>query len=125
MTLRSRRIRLVLGLVAAVVVAAVLVAPVVLTGGPGGKPCAATLLFRGETYTARDAAGGFVQAIAVGIGVTHGCGTTPANVNVRSLAGVAPSRAIGISGDQSSVYVRRGVCARASADLLLHCLEHG
>jgi hypothetical protein len=124
MTLRSRRIRLVLGLAAAVVIAVVLVAPVVLSGGSGGKPCAASLLFRGRTYEARDASG-FVQAIAIGVGVTRGCGAAPANVNVRSLAGVAPSRAIGISGDQSSVYVGRGVCARASTDLLLRCLKRG
>jgi hypothetical protein len=117
----NRRVRVLLGLAAAILIAGVLVAPVVLRGS-GGKPCAASLLFRGRTYTAR-AATGFVQAIAIGIGVTRGCGAAPANVNVRSLAGIAPSRAIGISGDQSSVYVRRGVCAHASADALLACLR--
>lgn len=120
MALRDRRIRLLLGLAAAVVIAGALVAPVVLSGGSGGKPCAATLLFRGSAYTARDASG-FVQAIAIGVGVTRGCGAAPQNVNVRSLAGISPARAIGISGDQSSVYVRRGVCTGA-ADLLA-CLR--
>lgn len=118
----SRRLRVLLGLTAAVVVAAILVAPVVLSGGSGGKPCAALLTFREQTYVAREASG-FVQAIAIGVGVTHGCGLTPANVNVRSLAGVSPSRAIGISGDESSAYVRRGVCASASAVALLACLR--
>lgn len=122
MALRDRRIRLLLGLAAAVAIGAALVAPVVLSGGSRGKPCAATLLFRGSTYTARDASG-FVQAIAIGVGVTRGCGIAPQNVNVRSLAGVTPSRAIGVSGDESSVYVRRGLCAAASSGSLLRCLS--
>ncbi|MGH2935972.1 MAG: hypothetical protein ACRDL2_15865 [Gaiellaceae bacterium] len=120
MALRDRRIRLLLGLAAAVAIGAALVAPVVLSGGSGGNPCAATLLFRGNTYTARDAAG-FVQAVAIGVGVTRGCGIAAQNVDVRSLAGVASSRAIGVSGDQSSVYVRRGVCEGASS--LFACLR--
>jgi hypothetical protein len=111
-----------IGLGAAVVIAAALVAPVVLSSGGGGKPCAATLVYGGRTYVAREA-GGFVQAIAIGVAVAHGCGAPPANVDVRSLAGVPASRAIGISTDQSSVYVRRGVCAQASSTALLDCLK--
>jgi hypothetical protein len=123
MPLRSRRIRVIIGLATAIVIGAVLVAPVVLSGGSGGKPCAASLLFRGHRYVAREAAG-FVQAIAVGVGVVHGCGVTATNVDVRSLAGVPPSRAIGVSTDQSSVYVRPGMCAGVAANALLGCLKH-
>ena len=110
------------GLVVAAVIAAVLVAPVVLSGGSGGPPCAATLAFRGATYVARPMSG-FVQAVAIGVGVTHGCGQAPANVDVRSLSGIDASRAIGVSTDQSSVYVRRGVCASTERDALLACLR--
>jgi len=110
------------GLVVAVVIAGALVAPVVLSGGSGGAPCAATVAFDGSTYLARPV-GGFVQAIAIGVGVTHGCGVAPSNVNVRSLSGIDPVRAVGVSGDQSSVYVRRGVCAAAGRDALLACLR--
>ena len=122
MALRSRRLRVLVGLLAALAIAAALVAPVVLSGGSGGAPCAATLAFRGSTYVARPVAG-FVQAIAIGVGVTHGCGAAPANVDVRSLSGVEPARAIAVSGDESSVYVRRGVCASAARDRLLACLR--
>jgi len=118
----GRRWRLLIGLVTAAVIAAVLVAPVVISSGGGGKPCAATLLYGGRTYVARDA-GGSVQAIAIGVGVTRGCGVAPANVNVRSLTGVDPVDAIGISGDQTSVYVRRGVCPSATSATLLGCLR--
>lgn len=122
MPLRSRRIRVIAGLATAVVIGTALVAPVVLSGGSRGKPCAASLLFRDHTYLAREASG-FVQAIAIGVGVAHGCGVPATNVDVRSLAGVPPSRAIGVSTDQSSVYVRAGVCAQTSADALLRCLH--
>ncbi len=122
MPLRSRRIRVIVGLATAVVIGAVLVAPVVLSGGSSGKPCAASLLFQGRTYVAHEASG-FVQAIAIGVGVAHGCGVPATNVDVRSLAGVPSSRAIGVSTDQSSVYVPRGVCAGATADTLLGCLR--
>ena len=122
MPLRSRRIRVVIGLATAVVIGAALVAPVVLSGGSSGTPCAASLLFEGQTYVAREASG-FVQAIAIGIGVAHGCGVPATNVDVRSLAGVPSSRAIGVSTDQSSVYVRAGLCARTTAAALLRCLR--
>ena len=110
------------GLVVAIAIAGALVAPVVLSGGSGGAPCAAALDFRGQVYAARSV-GGFVQDVAVGVGVTHGCGLAPTNVNVRSLAGVDPSRAIAVSGDQSSVYVRRGLCASDASAALLACLR--
>ena len=93
-----------------------------LSGGSGGNPCAAALLFRGNTYTARGATG-FVQAVAIGVGVTRGCGIAAQNVDVRSLASVPPSRAIGISTDQSSVYVRHGLCGGVAPDALLACLR--
>jgi len=122
MAVRRRRLRLLAGLVAALAIGAALVAPVVLRGGAGRSPCAAALAFRGATYVARPT-GGFVQAVAIGVGVAHGCGAAPQNVNVRSLAGIEPARAIGVSGDQSSVYVRRGVCASAGRASLLACLR--
>jgi len=110
------------GLLAAGVIGAALVAPVIITGGSTGK-CSTSLYYLGRPYTARKVAGPSpVQAIAIGVGVTRGCGTTPENVNVRSLAGVRPSVAIAASGASSSIYVRRGVCPRASAGSLLTCL---
>ena len=114
-----RRARILLGLVAAFVLFVVLVAPVALRG-PGGKPCAKTLEYQGRAYTAR-AASSFVQSIAIGVGIASGCGTTPANVDVRSLAGIAPARAVAVPTDQSSVYVRKGVCGKAPS--LLRCLR--
>jgi hypothetical protein len=107
---------------AAVVVAAALVAPVVLSGGGSSPRCAATLLYAGRSYTARPVAGA-VQAIAVGVGVVRGCGAGPSNVDVRSLVGVQPAVAVGLSGDQSSVYVRRGTCPSTPARSLLACLR--
>jgi hypothetical protein len=114
-----RRARILLGLTAAFVLAVVLVAPVVLRNS-GGKQCAKTLEYGGRAYTAR-AASSFVQSIAIGVGVASGCGTTPANVNVRSLAGIRPARAIAVATDQSSIYVRKGLCRSASS--LLGCLR--
>ena len=114
-----RRARILLWLVAAFVLAVVLVAPVALRG-PGGKPCAKTLEYKGRSYTAR-AASSFVQSIAIGVGVASGCGSTPANVDIRSLAGIRPSRAIAVPTDESSIYVRKGLCRSASS--LLRCLR--
>ena len=110
------------GLLAAGVIGVALVAPVIITGGSTGK-CAASLYYLGRPYTARVVAGAPpVQAIAIGVGVTRGCGTTPGNVNVRSLVGVKPSAAVAVSGASSSIYVRRGICPRASSRTLLTCL---
>ena len=67
--------------------------------------------------------GGLVQGVAIGIGVTSGCGTAPANIGVRSLVGVQPAAAIGLATDQSSIYVRNGLCAKATARGLLGCLR--
>lgn len=110
------------GLLAAGVIAGALVAPVIIGGGsPGG--CSTSLYYLGRPYVAREIAGTPpVQAIAIGVGVTRGCGTKPENVDVRSLAGVKASRAIASSGASSSIYVRRGICPRASARTLLACV---
>ena len=116
-----RRVRILLWLVAAFVLAVVLVAPVALRG-PGGKPCAKTLAYKGGDYTAR-AASSFVQSVAIGVGVASGCGTQPANVNVRSVAGIEVPRAIAVATDQSTLYVRKGLCVRASGRALLACLR--
>jgi hypothetical protein len=120
--------RLLIGALAAFVIGGVLVAPVVLRGdgSPGGPACASSLLYRGRLYVARAAgAAPVVQAIAIGVGVTRGCGVSPANVDLRSLAGVEPSVAVGLPADQSSIYVRRGVCPSASSAGLLACLRRG
>jgi hypothetical protein len=123
----SRRVRLLIGGAAALVIAAVLVAPIVLLTGNGTqtKPCTQTLLFQDHEYVARRVvAAGLVQGIAIGIGVTSRCGgSAPANVNLRSLRGVKPTAAVGIPADQSSIYVRRGVCPRSSPRELLGCLS--
>lgn len=115
------RARIALGLAAALVIAVVLVAPVVIRG-PGGKPCAKTITFLGGSYTARTASD-FVQSVAIGVGIASGCGAAPANVNVRSVAGVAPARAIALATDDSSIYVRRGLCAGAAGAALIACLR--
>ena len=118
-----RPVALAIGAVAALLVAGMLVAPVViLTGGPKAKPCAAVLLYRGRSYVARPVPR-VVQAVATGVGVENGCGAADQNVNVRSLAGIAPSVAIAVSGESGSIYVRRGLCPHASAAGLLACVR--
>jgi hypothetical protein len=64
-----------------------------------------------------------VEGVAVGIGVTSGCGAPAANVNVRSLVSVKPTVALGLVADQSAIYVRRGVCSQSSRGELLACLR--
>jgi hypothetical protein len=64
-----------------------------------------------------------VQAIAVGVGVTSGCGASPSNVDLRSLAGVKSTDAVALAADQSSIYVRRGVRSASSSRELLGCLK--
>jgi len=119
----SRRLRLALGGGAALVIAGVLVAPVVLSGEPAGS-CSMALYYLGRPYAARSAGGAdAVQAIAIGVGITRGCGSRPENVGVRSLAGVAAAKAVAVAGDASSIYVRRGVCAHARPRALLDCLK--
>ena len=118
----NRRLRLALGAVAAVVIAGALVSPVVLSDG-SSKGCSTTLHYLGQAYTVRAVPDNtFVQAIAVGVGVTRGCGTKPENVGVRSLVGVGPARAVAAAGS-SAVYVRRGVCVHATEQALRACLR--
>jgi len=118
-------VRLLIGGSTALVVAAVLVAPIVLLTGRQAKPCAQALRYQTREYLARSVVpAGLVQGVAIGVGVTSRCGgSPPANVNIRSLRGVKPTVAVGIAGDQSSIYIRRGVCPRASARELLGCLS--
>ncbi|HLY94309.1 MAG TPA: hypothetical protein VKP14_05650 [Gaiellaceae bacterium] len=98
-----------LGLAAAVLLAIVLVAPVAIRSS-GGKPCAKTIAYRGRIYTAR-AASSFVQSIAIGVGVASGCGSPPANVNIRSVSGIPPARAIALATDANTLYVRKDLKA--------------
>ncbi len=119
----SRRLRLALGGGAALVIAGVLVAPVVLSGEPAGS-CSTSLYYLGHPYAVRSAGGpDAVQAIAIGVGITRGCGSKPVNVGVRSLAGVPPGDAVAVAGDASSIYVRRGVCVHVTPRALLACLK--
>jgi hypothetical protein len=118
----NRRLRLLVGALAAVLIAGALVAPVVISGGGSGS-CSGTLVYLGHPYAARSVgARSVVQDISIGVGVTRGCGTTPENVNVRSLSGVRPAAAVGLEGVPSAVYVRRGVCSSANAGTLWACL---
>jgi hypothetical protein len=121
----SRRGRLLIGACAALVILGVLVAPVViLTNGSGGKQCSLSLLYKGQRYAARPvASASVVEGVAIGIGVTSGCGTAPANIGVRSLVGVKPAAAIGLAADQASIYVQDGLCAKAPPGGLLACLK--
>ena len=123
----SRRGRLLIGGIAALVIATVLVAPLVLLPGSGtmqAKPCAQPMRYQGRVYLARPVAPArVVEGVAIGIGVTSGCGVSASNINIRSLLGVKPTAAVGLAADQSSIYVRRGVCLRSSPRELLACLR--
>jgi hypothetical protein len=120
----SRRVRLLVGGATAVVLAAVLIAPVVLLGSGARKStaCRTTIRYQGRLYDARDS-GRVVEAIAVGIGVASGCGTKPENVDLRTVAGVQAGRAVALASDPSTVYVRRGVCGSLRRAALLRCLR--
>lgn len=119
----SRRLRLLLGGLAAVVIAGALVAPIVLSSGRSAGSCSPTLVYLGRAYTARSVKGaGVVQDLSIGVGITRGCGAKPENVNVRSLSGVPPASAVGLEGVPATVYVRRGVCPSADAATLWACL---
>jgi hypothetical protein len=119
----SRRTRLAVGGATALVIAAVLVAPVVLLGtGPKHAACSTTVLYRGHRYVARPS-GRVVEAIAVGVGVASGCGSTPGNVDLRSVQGVSTVRAVALASDPSTVYVRQGVCSGKEHAPLLVCLR--
>ena len=121
----SRRWRLTIASIVAVVIAVVLVTPVVLlTGGSGAKSCTRSLRYRGHQYVARRVAPrDVVEAIAIGVGVASGCGISSANVDLRSLAGVRPALAVALAADQSTIYVRRGVCPGTPARALLRCVR--
>jgi hypothetical protein len=107
-------VRLAIGAVTALVLAAVLVAPLVIlgTGSKHGTTCAQRILFRRQHYTARPTTR-VVEAIAVGVGVASGCGQKPSNVNLRSVAGIKPALAVALASDPTTVYVRVGVCPHA------------
>jgi hypothetical protein len=106
------------------VIGTVLVAPVVFRNAPGSSACAKTLAYQGVEYTARTVpATAFVQSTAIGVAVASGCGSTPANVDVRSVTGLRSTLAIAVPTDQTSIYVRRGTCAGAPGARLLPCLR--
>lgn len=82
------------------------------------------LSYRGRAYAVRSLPdNALVQAVSIGVGVVHGCGAKPQNVNIRSLLGVRPSVAVALEGDQSSVYVRQGLCPALTARALAACLK--
>ncbi|HET7568932.1 MAG TPA: hypothetical protein VFJ91_13145 [Gaiellaceae bacterium] len=119
----SRRVALLVGAVAVLLVAGVLVAPVViLGGGSGGTRCAQSLAYKGVGYDARRV-GGAVQSVATGVGVVSGCNQPASNVDVRSLAGIPTGHAVALAGDSTSVYVRHGLCPELTGDRLLACLR--
>lgn len=83
-----------------------------------------TLTYSGEQYAVRPIRdNSLVQAVAIGVGVTHGCGYRAQNVDLRSLVGVSPAKAVALAGDATSVYVRRGVCVHAAPAALRACLS--
>lgn len=119
----NRRLRIALGGIAALLIAGALVAPVVDRGGPS-KPCSMALSYRGRAYAVRPSRDdSLVQAVAIGVGVVHGCGLKPQNVNLRSLVGIRPGAAVALEGDQTSIYIRRGRCANLAARALVACLK--
>ena len=120
----SRRVRLLVGAATAVVLGAVLIAPVVLLGSGSTKrtACRTTIRYKNNLYDARDS-GRVVEAIAVGVGVASGCGSAPANVDLRTVAGIRAAKAVALASDPSTVYVRRGVCAKLRRAALLRCLR--
>jgi len=120
----SRRVRLLVGSATALVLAGVLIAPVVLLGSGPSKhgACRTTIRYQGRPYVARDT-GRVVEAIAIGVGVASGCGTTPTNVDLRTVAGVKAARAVALASDPTTVYVKRGVCPSLAGAALLRCLR--
>ncbi|HEX3343636.1 MAG TPA: hypothetical protein VHS09_03645 [Polyangiaceae bacterium] len=119
----NRRVRLGIGAVSALLLGGALVAPIVLRDSGSSRDCSMTLTYAGSQYVVhpiRD--NSLVQAVAIGVGVTHGCGYRPQNVNLRSLLGVSPAKAVALAGDVTSVYVRRGVCAHTTTGALRACL---
>jgi hypothetical protein len=117
------RIRRLLVLVAGLVIAGVLVAPVVLSNSPTARQshCHPQLRYLNVRYDRRAAAGVATQSTATGVGVLSGCGQAPTNVNVRSLIGIDPVRAVAIDSD-SNIYVRSGLCGGREGAQLRACL---
>ncbi len=117
--------RLLIAALAILILAGTLAAPIVLRGGGSGeKACTRTLVYRGRRYVARQAPPTqLVQAIAIGVGLARGCDASPSNVDLRSLTGIKPTAAVGLAGDPSSVYVRRGLCSASSSRKLMRCLR--
>ena len=120
-----RRARLAFGLVTALVIGTTLIVPVVFRNGPGGSPCGKTFQFQDVTYTARTVpASSFVQSLPIGTAVATGCGTETLNdVDVRSVAGLRSTLAIAVPTDDTSIYVRKGVCAAAAPAGVMACLR--
>jgi hypothetical protein len=117
--------RLAGGAVVALMLIVGVATPIVLGGGtPAPRNCAKTLRYDTHLYVARPMpAPRLVQSLAIGVGVLAGCGTPASNINVRSLAGVAPSVAIGIPSDADSVYIRQNMCPSISGRALWTCLR--
>jgi hypothetical protein len=117
--------RLAGGAVVAFILIVAVATPIILGGGaPSPRNCAKTLRYERHVYVARPMpAPPLVQSLAIGIGVLAGCGSPAANINVRSLTGVAPSVAIGIPSDAESVYVRQNVCPSITGRALGTCLR--
>ncbi|MBX5475034.1 MAG: hypothetical protein IRZ20_08480 [Thermoleophilia bacterium] len=119
-----RRARVLLGLAGALVLLVVLVAPVALRGGAEGGSCARALRYAGRSYTARPLGGaGVVQSIAIGTGVVSGCGEAPANVDVRSVAGIRPAFAVALPTETETLYVAHSRCPGREGTALLRCLR--
>jgi hypothetical protein len=115
-----RRVRILLGLLGALVLLVVLVAPVVLPR-QSATTCRRTLRFAGRIFVARHASA--VQSLAIGTGVVSGCGAKPANVDIRSLTGISPAVAVALPTESGSVYVARGRCPALTGGALLRCLR--
>ncbi|HXH96160.1 MAG TPA: hypothetical protein VNH40_03025, partial [Gaiellaceae bacterium] len=64
-----------------------------------------------------------VQSIAIGVGVVSGCGASPANVDIRSITGVRPARAVALPTEGATLYVARGWCPDLTGASLLRCLR--
>jgi hypothetical protein len=117
-----RRVRVLVGLLGALVLLVVLVVPVVLTnGGGGGSSCKRTLRYAGRDFVPRDASA--VQSLAIGAGVVSGCGAAPEDVDVRSLGGISPAVAVALPTESGSVYVARGRCPGRTGTALVRCLR--
>jgi hypothetical protein len=118
----SRRLRIALGSVGALVLFGVLVTPVAFRGGGGS--CARTLRYAGRTYAARAVGDAeVVQSIAIGVGVVSGCSASPANVDIRSITGIRPASAVALPTESATLYVARGRCPDLTGADLIDCLR--